>query len=188
VEQWYVLRTEERREREALELVTEKVPHSLWSECRILQKIKVFRSGGVLHLVDDLLFPGYLFIRTGNPKALAEELQKSREFPRLLQNEVRTGCSMGKTFDESMMAALDPADLCFLQNVCGENLQKAMGVTSVILGENNQIVQADGVLNRYLDRIIKLNLHKRFAIVEIPLFNRIQPILFGLRLPQDRAV
>lgn len=191
MEQWFVLRTAERKETDALELVTGRVDRALWSECRILKKIKVFRSGGVLHLIDDVLFPGYLFIRTGSPKALAEELQKSREFPQLLQNEARTGRGryrVGLGADESLIAAVAPADLSFLQNVCGEDLQKTMGITRIILNEENRIVRAEGVLNGYLDRIVKLNLHKRFAIVEIPLFNRIQPVLFGVKLPQDRAV
>ena len=75
----------------------------------------------------------------------------------------------------------------FLQDVCGENLQRAMGVTKITLNEENRIIQADGVLDHYRDRIVKLNLHKRFAIVEIELFNRTQEILFGVRLEQDRA-
>lgn len=35
---------------------------------------------------------------------------------------------------------------------------------------------------------MKLNLHKRFAVVEVELFNRTQAVLFGVSLEQDRAV
>lgn len=174
MEHWYVLRTAEKKEQDAAELLNRVVDRALWSECRILRKLKVFRSGGALHLLEEVLFPGYVFIRTGRPKELAGELQKSREFPQFL-----TG--------EEPFAALAPEDLAFLQEVCGENLQRPMGVTRIVLDKNNCITRAEGVLSPYLDRIIKLNLRKRFAIVEVPLFNRSQPVLFGLRLPQDQA-
>ena len=82
--------------------------------------------------------------------------------------------------------AVEPADLRFLKNICGENLRQAMGVTGIALDKENRIIRAEGVLSHYLDRIVKLNLHKRFALVEIPLFNRIQSVLFGIRLEQDR--
>lgn len=195
---WYVLQTQEKKEKEAVRLLERAVSHELWSECRVLRKIKVFRSGGILHLVDDVLFPGYLFIRTDCPGGLAEALERSREFPRLLSAKTeerlkdRAGGRQSHLFlggaEQKMIAAVDPADLRFLQAVCGENLQRAMGVTRLVLSEDNRIIRADGVLSRYLDRIVRLNLHKRFAVVEVPLFNRIQPVLFGIRLEQDRAV
>ena len=93
MEQWYALYTVPGREQDAAELLERVVSHNLWSDCRIPRKVKVFRSGGVLHL-----------------------------------------------------------------------------------------------LEHYRDRIVKLNLHKRFAVVEVELFNRTQAVLFGVSLEQDRAV
>lgn len=60
-----------------------------------------------------------------------------------------------------------------------------MGITRLTLDREKQIIRAEGILSGYLDRIIKLNLHRRFALVETALFNRIQPILFGVTLEQD---
>ena len=60
-----------------------------------------------------------------------------------------------------------------------------MGVTRLTLDEDNRIIRADGILNQYLDRIIRLNLHRRFALVETALFNRVQSVLFGVTLEQD---
>ena len=88
----------------------------------------------------------------------------------------------------NVLASVDEKDLRFLQDVCGENLQQVMGVTKISLNEENRIVKADGVLEHYRDRIVKLNLHKRFAVVEVELFNRTQAVLFGVSLEQDRAV
>lgn len=175
MERWYAMSTVTGKEKEAEELLEQAVSHALWGNCRIPKKMKVFRSGGLLHLVEDVMFPGYLFVKTAHPKELSDELQKARKFPQII----------GVT--KEAVTPVEDEDLRFLQDVCGENLQKVMGVTKIILGDDNQIAAADGVLEHYVDRIVKLNLHKRFAIVEVELFNRIQAVMFGVRLEQDRA-
>ncbi len=195
MEHWYVLRTAAQREQEAAGLLSRTVDPALWEECSILRKMKVFRSGGLLHLVDEVLFPGYLLVRSAHPGALSKELEKSGDLPQFLFK--REG-SFGNTVkerryrtrpvskDDQSFMAVEPADLRFLKNICGENLRQAMGVTGIILDKENRIIRAEGVLSHYLDRIVRLNLHKRFAVVEVPLFNRLQPVLFGIRLEQDR--
>lgn len=175
MERWYALYTEPGREQAAAGLLERVVGHELWSLCRIPRKVKVFRSGGMLHLLEDVMFPGYLFIKTNDSEALSKVLKKSGKFPQFIGNP------------KDMFAPVDEKDLCFLQDVCGENLSRAMGVTKIVLNEENQIVRADGVLAHYKDRIVKLNLHKRFAVVEVELFNRTQAVLFGVSLDNDRA-
>ena len=39
-----------------------------------------------------------------------------------------------------------------------------------------------------MDQIVRLNLHKRFAVAKIPLFQRSQTVLFGICLEQDQVV
>ena len=86
------------------------------------------------------------------------------------------------------MIPISTMDLDFLQNVCGERLQVPMGITEITLGENRKILKAQGVLERYVDQIVRLNLHKRFAVAKIPLFQRSQTVLFGICLEQDQVV
>ena len=168
MEQWYVLKTVPGREQKAADLIKRAVTPGLFKECRVLRKIKVFRSGGALHFPEDVLFPGYVFIRTAFPEALEKELKRSRDFPQF-----------------PSVTPVEPADLAFLKHVCGRDLNQPMGVTRLTLDGDSRIVRADGVLNGYLNRIIKLNLHKRFALAQVELFGRIQPVLFGVTLEQD---
>ena len=83
-ENWYVLRTYKDQEYEAASLVDTAVSKSLYSLCRVPKKLKVFRNRGEFRLVEEIMFPGYLFIKTKRPKELCEELKKSRELPRFL--------------------------------------------------------------------------------------------------------
>ena len=80
MEQWYVLKTVPGKEQEAADLIRRAVTPGLFKECRVLRKVKVFRSGGALHFPEEVLFPGYFFIRTACPKALEEELKRSGDF------------------------------------------------------------------------------------------------------------
>ena len=180
-ENWYVLRTFEDQEYEAASLVDFAVSKSFYSLCCVPKKLKLFRIGGELRLVEDMMFPGYLFVRSSCPKQLCEELRKSRELPRFLpfgRDEKR----------EEILIPISTMDLDFLQNVCGERLQVPMGITEITLGENRKILKAQGVLERYVDQIVRLNLHKRFAVAKIPLFQRSQTVLFGICLEQDQCV
>ncbi len=86
------------------------------------------------------------------------------------------------------LVPLEKTEILFLQDVCGENLQNMMGISYITLNSENRIIRVDGILEKYLDRIVRVNLHKRFALVEAPLFNRAYPILFGICLEKDRAV
>lgn len=174
MEKWYALSTMPGRELETAELIERSVDQNLWRECRIPKKLKVFRSGGILRLLEEIMFPGYLLIKTSDPQELSGELEKARKFPQLVGNAQRA------------IAPVETEDLRFLQDVCGKDLRQIMGVTEILLNEEKRIIRADGVLNRYLDQIVKLNLHKRFAVVEVELFNRTQNVLFGLRLNQDQ--
>lgn len=172
---WYVLRTVSGKEQEAVGLLERAVEHELWTNCRILKKVKVFRSGGKLHLIEEVMFPGYLFIQTLHPEGLIDKLEKARKFPQII------GSLSAK------MIPVEPSDLKFLQTVCGENLQRTMGITRIALSADNHIVSVEGVLRKYLNQIVKLNLRKRCAIVEVELFNRRQEVLFGLWLEKDQA-
>ncbi len=178
-ENWYILRTFNEQEKEAAELFIRAVPKSMYSLCRIPQKLRAFRTGGEFRLVKDIMFPGYLFVKTGCPEKLQKELKKSREFPQFFP--------FGKNaMGEDELIEVGGQDLAFLQKVCGTELQTAMGVSDVMLGEDKKIVEAHGALEHYVHQIVRQNLHRRFAVAEVPLFNRKQTVLFGIKLEQDR--
>lgn len=179
MEKWYVLQTAPGREAEKAGLLERAVDKGLYSLCCIPKRNRVFRSGGVFHILEDVMFPGYVFIRTAQAEELARIFERARDFPHFV-------CfSTEKDRKKEFLLPLEETDVAFLQGVCGEDLHSVMRVSRIDLNAENRIIWADGILNQYLDRLVKLNLHKRFAIAEVPLFHRTQPILFGIRLKQD---
>ena len=189
-EGWYALWTREGKEQEALELLERKGGSGLFSLGRIPSKIKVFRSGKALHQVRDVMFSGYVFIKTAYPKACMEMAARAKAFPQpLCEGKIMGNVRKGHLWEgQRTMAPLEDADLRFLQSVCGEDLGTPMGLTRIYLDGEGKIAKADGVLNQFLDRVVRLNLHKRFAVAEIPLFNRLQPVLFGIYFGREHPL
>ena len=117
MEKWYVMRTVPGKEAKAAELMERTVDRNLWKQWRILKKQKLFRAKGHLFLNTEDMFPGYIFVETGHPEELQEELGKSREYPALLGNQ-----GTGKHSVE--VIPVEGKDLEFLKSVCGPELDK----------------------------------------------------------------
>ena len=174
---WYVLQTISGKEEQAAGLLMRKISPSHWEACSVLKKRRLFRRGVCLYLQESVLFPGYVFVRTERPQELKKWLWRSSEFPQPIE------------LDSSRnMIPIEAADIEFLQRVCGADLGQAMDISRVFLGEENKIVRIEGILDRYRDKISRINMHKRFALVEVTLFDRIQPICFAFQLEQDQLI
>lgn len=170
---WHVMRTIKGKEQEAASLLDRKIDHTLWQSCRILKKQQLFRTQGSYLLSRKDMFPGYIFIYTEFPVELAEELKKSRQFPQLV----------GGWLDE--LIPVEEADLCFLENVCGKNLAHDMGLSTVQVDGEGCVRSASGALKPYVGRITRQRLRHRYVTAEVPLFNRCENVLFGIRMEGD---
>lgn len=200
MESWYALTISPNHEERAAGFLRHFADKELYSCCRIPKKKRVFRSRGALYILEDIMFPGYVLVRTAHPKALAVEMRKSGVFPQFISFEAVNRGTQKRTKLEEFITwpahksdmlpeptPLEDADIVFLKNVCGESLEDVMGISRVALDSQNRIIRVDGILDQYLDQIVRMNLHKRFAVVEVALFNRMQQIAFGICLEQDSA-
>ena len=172
-QRWHVVHTIPGREPEAVELLERKVSHALWQDCRILKKQQLFRTQGDYLLSRKDMFPGYIFICTKFPEALAEELKKAKQFPQ----------PVGSRTDN--LIPVEEEDLRFLENVCGKGLAHDMRLSTVRVDNEGVVRSASGALEPYMGRITRQRLRHRFVTAEVPLFNRRENVLFGIRLEGD---
>lgn len=173
---WYVMRTVPEKEQEMVTLVEKKIHRELWDCCRILKKQQLFRTQGKYLLSRRELFSGYVFVATRFPEELAGELQKARQFPQLIGNQ-------GKK--KAKIVPVAPEDLEFLRHICGRELEHDMWLSTVRVDEDGQVKSAAGALKPYLDRITRQRLRHRYVTAEVPLFNRTENVLFGIRMEGD---
>lgn len=167
---WYILYTTPGKEDEAAELVRNKISPRFWHFCRVPKKQQLFRIHGKYVLNKKVLFLGYVFVATNTPELLQKELWKSHQFPQLFGERING------------IAKVEPKDLEFLCNICGTNLEKDMGLSLVQTDKDGKIVQANGALKPYQDKIIRQRLRQRYVIAEISLFNRKEEVLFGVKV------
>ncbi|MEZ3486169.1 MAG: hypothetical protein K1W22_06135 [Lachnospiraceae bacterium] len=170
---WYVMHTIPGKESDAVNLLGRKVSHTLWQNCRILKKQQLFRTQGNYLLSRKDMFPGYIFICTEHPEALEEELKKARQFPQLTGKQ------------EDNLVPVENKDLRFLENVCGKDLMHDMRLSTVWVDEDGQVRSAIGALKPYVGRITRQRLRHRYVTAEVPLFNRVENVLFGIRMEGD---
>lgn len=122
------------------------------------------------------MFPGYLFIQTNFPGELKGELDRARKFPKLLGSQ------------SFVFTSIEKKDLTFIKKVCGEELEHEMGLSRVQVDEQGDFLSIEGSLKLYENKIVRKRLRKRYVIVSVPLFGRIEEVLFGIVLPKDRMV
>lgn len=104
---------------------------------------------------------------------MAEELKKARQFPHLVGNQ------------GDNLVPVEDKDLRFLENVCGKELAHDMRLSTVRVDEGGQVQNASGALEPYVGWITRQRLRHRYVTAEVPLFNRRENVLFGIRLDGD---
>ena len=171
MENWYALRTVPGKEEVAAKLLRQTVDPALWDVCSVLKKQKLFRADGKLILDTELMFPGFIFVKTDQMGELAEVLERSREYPQPVGGK-------------ECPVRIEEEDLRFLQQVCGECLDVPMGLSEVETEGN--LIRIGGILKPYSGQIVRKRLRKRYVLAEVWLFGRQETILFGIRLPGDQ--
>lgn len=170
---WCVMRTIPGKEAEAAALMEKKISRKLWDFLRILRKQQLFRTKGMYLLSKKEMFPGYIFVHTESPKELKKELEKSRQFLQLVGS---------RRID---IVPVEPKDLKFLEDVCGENLAHDMKLSTVQVDGEGQVKSAAGALEPYLNHITRQRLRHRYVTARVSLFNRQEDVLFGIRVEGD---
>ena len=171
---WYVIQTITGKEEELARTVRTNLPPSLCEDCFSVKRRLLKRLGGEWLPVTETLFPSYVFVETDSPEQLFYELKKIPEYTKLLGSE------------ESGFLPLEKEEEDFLKKICHREENGFMAeLTDVYLGETGEIRKADGPLRFFLDKIVKLNLRKRFAVTELTIAGRKQTAVFGIRLRRE---
>ena len=172
---WYVMRTIPGNEQKAAALLENKVSPVLWRDVRILKKQQLFRTQGNYLLSRKNMFTGYIFVCTEFPAELEDELKKARQFPQLVGSQT------------DGLVPVEDEDLHFLENVCGKDLAHDMFLSTVKVDDEGWVQSASGALEPYVGKITRQRLRHRYVTAEVPLFNRKENVLFGIRMEGDPA-
>lgn len=197
---WYVVQTTTGKEQELVDVIGKLLPASLYKECFFLKRQLLKRLGGEWLEVTETLFPAYVFLDLDekNSKEVFYQLKKIPEFTKLL------GDGLGS------FIPLDAEEAEFLRLLCqndeegpgdgnrGIYWQQGAGglrrdgrrnnfvpLTRVMLNSDGSVQKLEGPLEYFKEKIIRLNLRKRYAIIEITMRGELQTAMLGVKLERD---
>ena len=128
--------------------------------CRVLRK-----NQGVWRLVTETMFPGYLFVASDDIEAFEKTIKRSTAFARLLGAERRA-------------FALRPEEASFVHDFGGPS--HVVGFSRGTI-DNGRTIIDEGPLRGHVDRIKKIDRHKRIAYLDIGLLDQKQ-VRVGLEI------
>lgn len=117
-------------------------------------------------------FPGYIFVETDDVEKVFFELYWIPHFTKLLGRE-------GLTYN---FVPLDENETRMVDILYNRNNGRVTEISDIEVQEGDLIRVLDGPLMDLKGRIIKVNLHKRKVVVEIPLFNGLIKTEMGINI------
>ena len=163
---WCVLQVRQGSEESVRQQCREKISSDLVKDCYVFYYEEKRRIQGEWVIQEKLLFPGYVFLVTGQASGLSDELARIKGFLKLLEtgNEV---------------AALTEEEIAFLTAFGGK--ERTVEMSEGVI-EQSKIRIYSGPLvgkERYIRRIDR---HKRRAFLELPMFGQRQRLQVGLEI------
>lgn len=173
---WYVMQVVSGQENRTAMLVERMVPEEILESCVLPTRRLRKKFQGAWHEVTEKLFPGYVFLITGQPQLLYEELKRIPLLTRMLGQ-------CGEYF-----VPLPEADVRMMEKFLdgpGKPDDLEAEISKVAVEEGKQIKILAGPLKNLEGQIKKVNLHKRTAAVEVEFMGGKLLIYLGIEIVNE---
>ena len=163
----YVIQVTGGKESRVRDLIN-KLLSDVVDECFVPRREVLHKVEGQWVSVQELLFPGYLFISTTQIQQVFERLARVPAFTRLL----------GKS-DEKIIP-LSPDEVAWLTALL-EPVSKVLEMSIGVI-EGEKVMVTEGPLKGHEGLISKINRNKRVAYLDMHMFGRTKTIKVGLEI------
>lgn len=171
---YFVIQVTSRTEYQMMEKIKRIVSSSFYDDIFIPTRIRQKKIKGKWIDYEDRLFPGYLFVETDKPKELARELRQVYEFTKLLGVKDNDGIHyIPLTDDECLM-------IDRLLGRTPDSHNSLLPLSEIVIEEGRQIKVISGPLLGFEGKVVKYDLHKRIAIVDMNFAGTIARVNLGI--------
>ncbi len=167
---WYVIWTTTGQEEKTRLLIEQLIDKELYNRISIPWKYKIQKKDGQQHKVKYKLMPSYIFFETDRIDDFAAELKRVPGFNMVLQ-------------DDETYHPLHEREVKLLSKLIGD--EDIVEVSKGVI-EGDQVFVTEGPLVGMEGMIKKINRHKRYAIIEMEMFDRITEIKIGLEIVEKK--
>ena len=163
---WYAIQTITGNEEKVIEVIQRVVEHSVYERCFLLKREAVWRIRGGCKVHTELLFPGYIFIISGEVECLYQALKQVPQLTKLL--------GVGEKW-----TPMTKEDVAIIEALSGEErvVKHSEGYIAC-----NKVTITSGPLMGMEALIRRIDRHKRMAWMEIEIFGRKIEIQAGLEI------
>lgn len=175
---WYVIQTTTGKEQELVDAIHKMLPAHCYNECFYMKRQLLKRLGGKWLETTELLFPAYVFLDINSPEKIFYNLKGIPAFTKILGNN--NGDFIPVEENEKEFLEL----LCQKENI-QENGMYVVKSTKIYLDHDGAILKMEGPLNYFKRKINRMNLRKRYAVIELYMGGYKQNVLFGIKLEKD---
>ncbi len=167
---WYVIQVVASSENDIKKMIESRVKQETLNECYVPMRRMKKKFHGRWNVVEEVLFPGYVFIDTDMCEKFFFEMKKVKRFTKMLSDE------------EGMPLELGLEDLKILDCLRGVNDNKDKDIVEIsnVFVEDQNVTIKDGPLKGLEGKIKKFDLHKRIAIVEMEFFGEVRKVHLGI--------
>lgn len=190
---WYVIQTVAGKEQELVNAIWHVMigERQKYDQCFVIYQEYAIRSNGRLEYHVEPLFPSYIFVETNMPEKFFEELRRIPQMSCLLDVD-GCFCDIYKEEELFLRRMLEESRREKKKDGCKKkknspNTEYFIRPSLVWVNEEGKIWKAEGILEDYMDKIVKQRLRKRSVVIEIPLCGKMRRVRLGIRLEEDEV-
>lgn len=177
---WYVIQTVTGKEQQLVDMIQQAMAcgRKKYQRCFVIRQECPYRNHGKLEFHTESLFPSYVFVETDTPEEFFLELKRIPRMSKLLGTD-------------GIFLNIHKEEEIFLRDMMRESRRKQENMPYLIrpflvhTDESGRIIRAEGILEKYMDKIVKQRMRKRSVIIEIPFCGKKKRIRLGIRLEGD---
>lgn len=165
---WYVIQTFGGEEETTANIIKRWVPSCYIEECFVPKRERIKKFHGCWNRVEEVLFHGYVFVVSEHPEELYNRLKQIPRLTKILGRE------------DNYFIALSEKEQRLVQEI-GDKGHKT-SVSKIEINEGKLIRVVDGPLRNYVGNVVKINLHKREALVRVEFMGRPVELKMGVEM------
>ncbi|MCI9164287.1 MAG: antiterminator LoaP [Lachnospiraceae bacterium] len=170
---WYVIQTLGGEEEYTADMIRKRIPPNYMEECFVPKRERIKKFRGQWNKVEETLFPAYIFVVTDRPEELYQELRYVPKLTKVLGRE-------GQNF-----YPLNEEEERLVRDIGG--LNHWAPVSRIEIGEGKEIRVVDGPLKDYVEDVVKVNLHKREALIRVRFMGREMELKLGVEMVKENG-
>lgn len=168
---WYVIQVMSGTEESTITLIKQRISHEFVFQCFCPMRERKIKYQGSWKLVTEKLFPGYIFIVTDAPNEVFIQLKQIPRLTKLLGD------------GDNTFIPLNEKEVNFIRRFGDE--EHISHVSEVTVEKGNKVVIKSGDLLNYEGEIVKINLHKRIAVVRTEFMGASVDVHMGIEILEN---